>query len=158
MPTSAPCKTKRDSTRLQTHTAKTNGITADAIRMDARKARCPNRERAGNTMAKTVNSASKPPMQARTQCMCAEFTLARHPSTMPLSCPCQMGFPVRDARPDLIFCLFAFCGPREVVCGPGFATPASCWTLTRCARLPSRAGDVGLRGSDYDVDAWSRDM
>jgi len=53
-----------------------NGITADAITIDARNARWPNRDRAGNTMAKTVNSASTPPIAARIQCIRVEFTMA----------------------------------------------------------------------------------
>src|SRR6516164_2218313 len=77
IPTSAPCKTKPESTRLQTHTAKINGITAEATRIDVRKARWPKRERVGKTMAKTVNSAKNPPIQALTQCICLEFTMGR---------------------------------------------------------------------------------
>lgn len=38
------------------------------------------------------------------------------------------------------------------------ATPAPRSTLTRFARLPSRAGDVGIGRGDYDVDAWPGDV
>lgn len=55
-----------------------------------------------------------------------------------------MGFPACDARCDLIFCLVHFVDPGKWLEGPGFATPAPCWTLTRSARRRCRycMGDV----------------
>src|SRR5215469_7817415 len=72
--TTPPCQSLAALVKGWPTVQKTNGITAEPSRIDGRKARWPNRERAGNTMAKTVNSASNPPMQAGTQCVRVELT------------------------------------------------------------------------------------
>ena len=67
---------KRDSMRLPTHTARMNGINAEAIGIDARKAVCPNRKSTGKTMAKTSNSARNPPTNMRRHRSGVDFIFA----------------------------------------------------------------------------------